>query len=132
MKKAEIRNEIAKALNKGWVCLHCTTLNSSLVFAEPKDVGYEEEGYVEWFFTPYQTNWNNSHWDDGFKCFDPTPTGLSYTQICYRLGIDNPIIHLLRDSRYLLCEMIAKGKSLFNKKEVSPIVELEWDEDDIF
>ena len=130
MTRTEMRDEIKEALKKGLVCTTCYV--GTLIFAEPTKDG----GYIEWFFDPYITYIDGGHWLEGFKCFEAVPKGYSYNQICYRLKIDNPIKHFLKDtiitSNCVLKEMLVKGKNLFNKKENNPITTFEWDEDDIF
>lgn len=129
MTKIEIKKEIKKALEKGFICTSC--YKETLSFAEPTD-----DGYIEWFYDPDIIYIDGGHWLEGFKCFDSVPKGYTYNQICYRLHIDNPIKHLLKDiiitSNYVLKEMLVKGKTLFTKKEKNPLTTLEFEDNDIF
>ena len=129
MTRTEMKKEIKKALEKGFVCTTCYV--GTTIFAEPT-----KDGYIEWFFDPDIIYIDGSHWLEGFKCFEAVPKGYSYNQICYRLNIDHPTIHFIKDiiitSNYVLKEMLVKGKTLLTKKENNPLTKLEWDEDDIF
>ena len=135
MTRTEIRAEIKKALKKGFVCTDCCINKTQypIVFAEPKADG----GYVDWMFNPETTYLDGSHWLEGFFADEPLPTvSLTYKQVCYRLKLDNPIKHFLKDiiitSNYVLKEMLVKGKTLLTKKENNPLTKLEWDDENIF
>lgn len=144
MTRTEIKKEIKKALEKGFVCTDCCIGKTQypILFAEPKVDG----GYVDWMFNPEATffencHWieglDNSHWLEGFFVDEPLPTvTLTYKQICYRLKLNNPILHFFKEifvtSNNTLKEMLTRGKTLLTKKENNPFTTLEWDEDDIF
>lgn len=135
MTRTEIKKEIKKALEKGFVCTDCCIGKTQypIVFAKPQVDG----GYVDWIFNPEATFFENCHWIEGFFADEPLPTvTLTYKQICYRLKLDNPIHHLFKEivvtSNNTLKEMLTRGKTLLTKKESNPYTTLEWDEDDIF